>query len=771
MSNFFRFDQLRPQQLERVGLKALYLGQLVQAGCSVVPGVVVSTQVFKEFLQQISWSLPLFADLPAAALRLDIDNPQQLQAIAQELQRGIAEATLPGAVAEELAAAIAPFATNTLILRPSVFLESGSAAEVVLRSSGLCPTRVVPGNMPAVVQGVKQVWASLFSAKSLFYWQRLGISLHQVRLAVLVQPIQSAIAAGTLRLAESQLELEATVGLGTAIAWGEVMPDVYQLHPDSGQVQAKRLGQRSVGYKVTSEGLTLYWLTDAQRHQYCLTDAVLPQFAQLMQTAIAAVGKPVELEWVLQSAAAPQGQLLVTQVIPQGLMPAGSSVDLPRLALPTRKKHELFPGARLIATGLAASTGQAIARATVIADVSLPPEAIPPHTVLAAPMIPLNWLPIVRQAAAIVSEQGSMTSHSAIVARDLGVPAVMGVEGILQQVQSGELIWVDGDRGRVYRLDKAETTVMPFLPSMPPAPSQPASSGVKRHPIQTQLFVNLNQVEQLSQIAALPVDGVGLLRAELLALAAFAGQHPQQWLQQDGEVWVNQMAAAIAPFAIALYPRPVFYRSFDLRIHEFAPSKLATLHAAKPSALGVRGTFQYQVDDTLFGLELRALLAVQQLGGTNVRLLLPFVRTVEEFEFCRQRVQQMGLPQTADFQLWIMAEVPSVLWLLPEFVQAGVQGISIGTNDLTQLILGVDRDDPLMASVFEERHPAVKQAIAQLITTARSLGIPCSICGEAPVRYPELIVELIRWGIHAISVAPEAVETTYQAIVEAEASR
>ena len=159
---------------------------------------------------------------------------------------------------------------------------------------------------------------------------------------------------------------------------------------------------------------------------------------------------------------------------------------------------------------------------------------------------------------------------------------------------------------------------------------------------------------------------------------------------------------------------------------------------------------------------------MQQSGYTNIHLLLPFVRTVEEFTFCRRRVEQAGLTNVAQFQLWIMAEVPSILFLLPEFVKAGVQGISIGTNDLTQLLLGVDRDEGELAAAFDERHPVVMQAIAQIIEMARSAQIPCSICGQASVRYPELIDSLVRWGITSISVEPEAVEQTYTAIARAE---
>ena len=184
--------------------------------------------------------------------------------------------------------------------------------------------------------------------------------------------------------------------------------------------------------------------------------------------------------------------------------------------------------------------------------------------------------------------------------------------------------------------------------------------------------------------------------------------------------------------------------------------------------LGQRGTFSYLRNPALFDLELRALAAVQQSGYTNLHLILPFVRTVEEFSFCRRRVEQAGLTQVASFQLWIMAEVPSVIFLLPQYVKAGVQGFSIGTNDLTQLLLGVDRNQGQMAAAFDERHPVVMQAIAQIIQLASQANIPCSICGQAPALYPELIDSLVQLGITSISVELDAVERTYTAIKRAE---
>jgi pyruvate,water dikinase len=364
-----------------------------------------------------------------------------------------------------------------------------------------------------------------------------------------------------------------------------------------------------------------------------------------------------------------------------------------------------------------------------------------------------------------------MTCHAAIVARELGIPAITGASNATGRIQAAEVLLLDGDRGCVYHGNSTDAEQAASVPLSEPGKAVPDLLQEQyRTPIGTQLMVNLSQPEALERLAGLPIDGVGLLRAELLAVGLLDGQHPDLWLHQGRQAELrDRLAHQIAQFARALSPRPVFYRSLDLRSHEF--SGLAGRNTTPPEVnpmLGWRGTLSYTTDPALLNLELATLAQIHQSGWDNVHLLLPFVRTVEEFIFCRQRVEQAGLLQNSRFQLWIMAEVPSVLFLLPEYVRAGVQGISIGSNDLTQLILAIDRDQAQMATAFDERHPAVLAAIAQLIRQAKQLGIPCSICGQAPSRYPELIERLVEWGITGISVSLDAVEQTYRAIARAE---
>jgi pyruvate, water dikinase len=789
VDTLYWLHQIQPSHRHTVGNKAFYLGQLEQRGYPVLPGFVIPAPVGRQFLEQIDWIDPLFADLPHSALRLDIENPQQLQTIAQRIRQTIHRAPVHPKVQADLATAIAQLHAPLLILRPCLVLPAErQEPSRWTQESALFNSRISLAQPAAVLENLKRLWAELFGAKSLFYWQRLGIPLQTIGLAVLVQPIQSAIAAGTIHPQAHPPEIQATVGLGIALTRGEVTPDRYQLDPSMSTLQSRHLGVKSLGYELSPAATPMLqprWLSLDQQNGFALPEAEFAHLLPLTHRLHHEFPTATLIEWVLTAGPDGVAQYFLTQLTLSGSrspraavspVPPGENGAPPS---PPSGSGDLasYSEGSLVLLGVAAAPGRAIAKATVIPNLQIPLEPLAPGTVLIAPMIPLDYLEWMQRAAAIVTEQGTVTGHSAIVAREVGIPAIVGAAQATQQIRTGDLVLVDGNQGKVYRISSGPLGSEPMpLPLQPPEIKPPEMTEARPRPAiaapqrRTQLLVNLSQPDQLGRAARLPVDGVGLLRAELLAIALRLPQADQQLLHQDPAELTQRLAQAMQQFAQTFAGRPVFYRSLDLRAHEFKSLLSPSVRPATNPVLGMRGTFSYGVDPTLFDIELTALVAAQQAGALHLKLLLPFVRTVEEFEFCRDRVAAAGLYQQPDFQLWIMAEVPSVLFLLPEYVKAGVQGISIGTNDLTQLVLGVDRDHEQMAPAFPENHPAVMAAIAQLIAQSRQLGIPCSICGELPAQYPEIIPDLIRWGITSISVSPEAVERTYAAIAQAEAA-
>lgn len=823
VANLYWLDQIQPANRNQVGDKAFYLGLLGQKGYAVMPGVVVADSAFREFLGTINWLEPLFADLPNSALHLDVDNPRQLQAIAQQIRQAIQSTPLAPNWLAQLVAATSSWQASAVILRPSFALESRVDSSISYRTTGLFASQVCWNQPEAIAQNLKRVWAELFRAKSLLYWQRLGLRLQQINLAVLVQPIGSAIAAGDLYTQDGHLEIRAAWGLGTALTRGEVTPDRYQVHRQTGAIQTQQPGSRTFAYHIavppfdssraeslpsSQDCLQANLVETLQQEQSILTELELEQLTHLTQRLSADLSPSLRLEWAIskrypQGVAAPPDTspiLYLTQASPQPLLIPTSSFRSPIVSSPvvlspsTPANWQISGLSPLVVRGVGAASGQIFGEAWLVPDSIQPTVKAPAGAVWIASQITPDWIFELKQAAGIITEQGGMTSHGAIVARELGIPAVVGAANVTKLIQTGEMVFLDGDRGEIYRVEGeaipphteplpsphllAQTILQPSQPSVSPQaqahnsskPNFYTDSKSSDPPNGTQLMVNLSRVALLPQAEDLPVDGVGLLRSEQLILDVLDQQHPMLWAQERPRELVDRLADQIRQFARAFLPRPVFYRSLDLRSHEFQ-SLVGHPTTLEPNpTLGLHGTFSYQVDPTLFDLELAALRQVQQSRFANVHLMLPFVRTVEEFRFCHKRILDAELKQNPNFQVWIMAEVPSVLFLLPDYVQAGVQGISIGSNDLTQLLLGVDRDHPQMSPAFDQRHPAVLRAIQQLIQTARQVGISCSICGQAPSQYPELVEMLVRWGISSISVSPDAVEKTHEAIARAERS-
>ncbi|MGV0027046.1 putative PEP-binding protein [Phormidesmis priestleyi] len=780
MNNLYWLDQIQTKDHQQVGDQALHLSYLGQRGYAIAPSFVVSTTLFRDFLNRIEWSDPLFFDLAQSSLYVNVEDALQLRAIARQIQHTIAATSLPADWLSQLKLAVSQLGSaSAVMLRPSLTLAgakvNGFAPTIHPEAINLLDTHICWTDEKSLEAALKKLWAQIFRARNLLYWQRSNLQLHQIQLAVIVQPVLEATASGYLQRQQTHWEVLATWGLAQAIAYGEVLPDFYQIAVEDGSVKSQKLGSKTIAYRVpqpllassetlSSEPLQSYVLSEIQDKQFVLDLADLQQFGQLAQRLTADFSALLVLEWTRSDST------YITQVSTQMSVSLSASSESKNEPTP-----QIESGSTAIVSGLAAAPGQRTAQATVITDLRPSFSEILPGTILVTPTILPDWLPLLKQTVGIIAEQGGMTSHGAIVAREFGIPAVVGAAQATQRIQTGDWLLVDGDRGEVYLTQPQNEFAQPALIAQnsklqnshaemnTPTPAERCS------PIATQLMVNLSQVDRVDQVVSLAIDGVGLLRSELMILSILEGQHPHLWVQQGRQKELSdRLGNQIRQFAEAFAPRPVFYRSLDLRSHEFRSLEGGEVSPETNPMLGVRGTFSYVLNPALFEVELTALRQVQQAGYSNLRLTLPFVRTVAEFVFCRQRVEQSGLTQQPQFQLWIMAEVPSVLFLLPEYVQAGVEGISIGTNDLTQLLLGVDRDQSLMASAFDERHPAVLRAIDHLIKTARRLKIPCSICGGASIQHPELVDRLIQSGITTISVDANAVEATHQAIARAE---
>jgi pyruvate, water dikinase len=829
VNKLYWLNEIQPQDHAKVGNKAFNLSTTMQRGYPVLPGFVVSTEFTREFLRILSSSdntSVLVADLPDSSLHLDVGNWWQLQQVASRLRQEMVVATLPSEWVDAIFEAASQWETSCLIFRPTFTLPNsrGDRANNInngnVNLSGLLESQIYPRDRNNITQALKHTWSQLFRARSLVYWQRTGIDLRRINFGILVQPVWDAVASGVIVGNSSFLEIQATLGLGLAITQGEVLPDYYKIKRENNTIIEQKLGNKILGYRVDNAASFLpqstpnrlqnqhnclinYLIDDIERHQFATSPEVLHQLLKLSNQLTSEFGNNFGCEWTVSKQNNAE-TLYLTQVnLPQTL-----SLD-----------------SRLLIKGLSAAGGRAIATAYVSNNSHAHsshniPTQLPNNTILVVPSITADWLPLLHNVSGIITEQGGMTSHAAILARELGIPSIVNVNHATELIKNGEQLLIDGDTGEIYRVNSHTPHIHNFTISnhaqpqlvslVPPFISIPSQQEKLHHnsvemrelrnrtqvpklknsqnispninlrlreesftTIATQLFVNLSQASSIEQVSDLPIDGLGLLRSELMAISILEGQEPRVWLEERQQTLRDRWYEQILLFAQAFAPKPIFYRSLDFPVsniqnNESEETKYSNQYSNQYSRLRERGTFAYLQNSTMFELELTAFAQVQQAGYRNLHLILPFVRSIEEFTFCRHKVEQAGLNQIPEFQLWIMAEVPSVLFLLPEYVKAGVQGIAIGTNDLTQLLLGVDREQGQFTEVWNQKNPAVMGAIRQLIETARKCQIPCSICGQAPTLYPEIIEQIVQWGITSISVEPEAVQRTYAAIARAE---
>lgn len=746
-----------------MGEKAWTLSQLKQNGYPILPGFVISSATLWDFLGLLRDSESLLADFPDSSLHIDVDDYRALQMVAQESRQAIMATKLPSQWLSSFICAIETLNSPTLILRSSL----GSSLSVEQKLAGLLPSQICCSTPEWFEFALKQAWGDLFSARSLFYWQRLGIGIEKLNLGILVQPITNAIASGTLEIQNNHITIQSTLGLEHSLLKGEVLPDFYQVQSLTGTIETRRLGNKTRAYRLKNElevtkthqsALEAYFLSEELQKQYSLDENSLTKLIEIAQSLASERQEGDCYEWTLtQTSENQEAQFYLTQFHPN-LSKRATTLKSHQEDLVNKKL--LMTDSHSLLTGLSAAPGVAIALTYVMTDLACDLSMIPEGRVLVTRTINLDWLPLLKKSAGIIAEEGGITSHAAIIAREIGIPAVIGIDQAIDILKTGESVLLNGNEGEIYRC-RGNVEAQRFHPER-----EADQFPILDELIGTKLMVNLSQPSSIRNVVDLPVDGVGLLRSDLMLLELLSKQSLKEWLESSQKLYfVEQLTQLINEFATAFSPRPVFYRSLDWRISELYNSSLdRQLNPLSEQ----RGTYHYLLDSTLFELELQALLQVNSHQDNHVNLILPFVRSLQEFSFCRNLVEQFGLTQKKSFRLWIMAEVPSVIFLLPQYVQAGVQGIAIGTNDLTQLILGIDRKQGISPEQLNATHPAILEAIQQLIKIAKSESIPCSICGQAPGQYPELIEHLVKWGITSISVDPEAVTRTYQAINRAE---
>jgi len=601
-----------------------------------------------------------------------------------------------------------------------------------------------------VVTAVQGCWASLFEPRAIFYRHHQGFDHFKVGIAVPVQKMIQSQAAGVMFTLEQvtsdsdKVVIEAVFGLGEAIVSGEITPDLYVVDKDSLKIISKKTAnQESQLIKNPTAGAkeTNIWapLPAPTQSQQKLTDSEIIKLAWLGKQIENHYRFPQDIEWAKED-----NKIYIVQTRPVTTIKEAAEAE-PEIKAP------------VLLSGDGASPGIASGPVKIVPEASQI-DKVKTGNVLVAEMTTPDFVPAMKRAVAIVTDRGGRTAHAAIVSRELGIPCVVGAEGATTTLKDGQVITVDGSRGKIYEgkiTRRIKTT---------------AVADTLREAIRTRtkVYVNLAQPELVENVASRNVDGVGLLRAEFMI--AQIGEHPQYMIKQNrSQQFVDRLHQGINTFAKAFDPRPVVYRTTDFKTNEYRELKGGEEYEAEEEnpMLGYRGASRYVTDVEVFKLEIEAIKKVRQ-KYKNLWVMIPFVRTVDELARTKQLMESQGLERSEDFKLWMMVEVPSNIFLMEKFLEIGIDGISIGSNDLTQLILGIDRDSEKVAETFDERNEAVIIALERAIKIAKSMGVTSSICGQAPSVYPELTEKLVAWGITSVSVSPDMIDKTRDIIAEAE---
>ncbi len=775
-----RFRGLGMADVPVVGGKNASLGemisQLTELGIRVPDGFAITADGYRHYLDAGHLEGPI-RDLLAG---LSVDDVGSLQLQSKRIRNLMLRTPLPQELVDEIRQSYQDLARVAQTEEPNVAVRSSATAEDLPSASfaGQQETYLNIHGEADLVDAVKRCFASLFTARAISYRNQRNFDHMEVALSVGVQRMVASdrASAGVIFTLDTEsgfrdvILISSSWGFGEGIVQGQVSPDEMYVHKPTlkcgfDAVLWKKIGSKetTVVYDRGSHRVKTVPTPDRKRKVLSLSDTdalVLARWAMTIEehySRLRGEPTPMDLEWAKDG---DTGELFIVQARPETVH---SQKQLPTLTL-----YNLKEQGQVIVEGKAIGDGIADGTAHVLAGASQITKFVPGEVLITQVTDP-DWEPVMKTAGAIVTERGGRTSHAAIVAREIGIPAIVGASNAMTKIQDGQTVTVSCSQGATgYVYDRA----LAFEKKCIDATALPAT--------RTKIMLNVAQPERAFRAAMLPSDGVGLARMEFI-FAGWVGVHPLALLRYETlsrklkreidartegavdnkEFFVDRLSQGIATLAAAFYPRPVILRFSDFKTNEYA--RLAGGEPFEPvednPMLGWRGASRYYHADFKDGflLEVAAIRRVrEQFGLTNLKVMVPFCRTPEEGAAVLDVAKEGGLVRgDNDLEVYVMAEIPSNVLLAHRFAEL-FDGFSIGSNDLTQLILGVDRDSEHIANLFDERNEAVRRACTMLIEAAHRAGRPVGICGQAPSDYPDFAAFLVERGIDSISVSPDA---------------
>ncbi len=750
------FDQLHRDDVDLVGGKSSSLGELTSETNVPVPyGFATTAAGYRHFMAYSDLNKKI-NDL-LATLK-DPENSDELHRVCSQIRKIIVDAPMPDDLVQAIGEAYDALASKMRQNEPFVAVRSSATAEDLPNASfaGEQDTYLNVHGRKQVIKKVQECYASLFTDRATYYRIKQNFPQEKVALSAAIQMMAFSKAAGvmfTVNVAtgdDTKIMIEGSWGLGEYIVSGTVTPDNYLVDKKSMKIVDKTINKKVIELvRLPSGGTVEQKVPDDLVNAPALTDEQILELAGYAKEIENHYGCYMDMEWSLDQ----NDKLWLVQARPETVWSQRKEDTM------NTNNEEINENHDVILKGLPASPGLATGKVRIIED----PKDIKEFKdgeILVTLMTSPDWVPAMKKASAIITNNGGMTCHAAIVSREMQIPCLVGTtsrgNAATKVLKNGQEITVDAKNGVVYdglikeAKPKKEHVCQPAAEYFPPT-----ATGV---------MMNLGDPDLAEKYSSLPADGIGLMREEFL-WTTYIHQHPLYLIETGhADRVVNELANGISKVARAMAPRPVVLRFSDFKSGEYRNLKGGDKYEPHEPAdlLGWRGASRYYDPKYInaFKLELEAVKKVRnEFGLKNLNVMIPFCRTVEEAKKVTDIMREQGLVRSEDFKVYMMAEIPSNIILADQFNQF-VDGYSIGSNDLTMLILGTDRNSDVISHIFDERNLAVKRAIRHLIITAHKDGKTVSICGQAPSEYPEFTEFLVRSGIDYVSVNPDMVKTT-----------
>ncbi len=740
-------EKVGKDDLSVVGGKGASLGEMINIGVPVPGGFAVTAQAFRDFLNRAGIAKKLFE-----ALKVDVNQESELHRAEQTAKKLIMDAKVP----EDIENAIKS-RYEELCKREGeqvfVAVRSSATAEDLPDASfaGQQETFLNMRGAEDVFNAVRKCWASLYGARAIFYRVEQGFEHDKVNLSAIVQKMVDSEKAGVMfssdpSTGEALVVLEGAWGLGESVVSGSVSPDNFVVDRKTKKILSKYIATKEIMIirdPKTQKTVTVK-VPDEKKEAIVLTDNEAIELAKYAEILEKHYGIPQDIEWGIE-----KDKIYILQ-------------SRPITTINNAKKAEpaLAASGKVLLTGLGAAPGGATGIVRLIAS-GRELDKVKPGDIMVTKMTMPDMVPGMRRAGAIVTDEGGMACHAAIVSRELGCPAVVGTKKATTILKEGMEITVDGSKGIVYEGRLA------LAASAKPASAASGGGVVFTKPITaTEIKVNVSEPDRAAAAADTMADGVGLLRIEHMILGQ--GKTPN-WYIKNGktEEYIDELVKGIKVVADAFYPKPVWVRTLDAPTDEFRAMEggEGEPHEHNPM-LGWRGIRRDLTETDHFRLEIRAFKKLHEMGLTNVGIMLPMVQHVREF----QKAKAIMVDENLDLEkidVGIMVETPGAALTIEDFIEDGIDFVSFGTNDLTQYTLAVDRNNENVAGLYSELHPAILKLIEYVVERCNVAGVKTSICGQAG-SYPEMAKRLVEIGITSISANIDAVATVRETVARSE---